>query len=73
MRNGHIALQIRPGLHLGFSRIDVFDARTHQVFSAQSALCELGGSVTRAELVERSHMDTRLLKVKLLQRYQPIN
>jgi hypothetical protein len=25
----------------------------------------LGGSVTRAELVERSHMDTRLLKVKL--------
>ena len=73
MRNSHIALQIRPRLHLGFSCIDVLDARTHQVFCAQSALCELGSSVTRAELVERSHMDTHLLKVKLLQRYQPIN
>jgi hypothetical protein len=60
MRNGNIALQIRPGLHLGFTCIDVFDARAHQVLSTQSALCELGGSVTRAELVERSHMDTRL-------------
>jgi len=43
----------------------VFYARAHQVFSTQSALCELGGSVARAELVKRSHMDTRLLKVKL--------
>jgi hypothetical protein len=73
VRKRNIALQMGPGLHLGFPRIDVLDARTHQVCCAQSALCELGGSVTRAELVERSHMDTRLLKVKLLQRYQPIN
>jgi hypothetical protein len=73
MRNGNIALQIRPSLYLGFSRIDVFYACAHQVFRTQSALGELGGSVTCAELVERSHMDTRLLKVKLLQRCQPIN
>jgi hypothetical protein len=58
MRNGNIALQIRPRLHLGFSRIDVLDARTHQVFRTQSALCELGGSVTCAELMERSHGGT---------------
>ena len=65
MRDGNIALQIRPRLYLGLARINVFDACAHQVFSTQSALCELGSSVTRAELVKRSHMDTRLLKIKL--------
>jgi hypothetical protein len=65
MCHSGIALQIRPRLYLGLARINVFDACAHQVFRTQSAVCELGSSVTRAELVKRSHMDTRLLKVKL--------
>jgi hypothetical protein len=65
MRHCAIALQIRPRLYLGFSHIDVFYACANQVLRAQSALGELGSSVTRAELVKRSHINTRLLKVKL--------
>ena len=66
-----IALQIRPRLHLGFSRIDVFYACTHQVFRTQSALCELGSRVTRAELVERSHIHCLSFKTWVVKRYQP--
>ncbi len=63
MRNSHIGLQIGPGLHLGFSRIDMFDARTHQVFCTQTALCKLSSRVTRAEFVKRCHIFARLLKL----------
>jgi hypothetical protein len=62
MRNSHIGLQIGPGLHLGFSRIDMFDARTHQVLCTQTALCKLSSRVTSAELVERSHIVACVLK-----------